>query len=172
MSREEEFIAERAKRKTPKRLTRVTTPLAKRGGKGNAYQHTRTGYRDDIGVVTRSGWEANCLRILKSFDIAFEYEPAVFTFPIQRGVKGYIPDIYLTDTLEFIEIKGYLDSKGKTKLKRFKKYYPESFAQLIIICGNDKKNIEFFETLGVKLILSYNELKRIFKPLIKNWEGQ
>ena len=67
------------------------------------------------------------LESLTGYKIDFEFEPKVFTFPIKRGTKGYTPDLYIEETKEWIEIKGYLDDKSKLKLKRFKKYYPEEF---------------------------------------------
>tara|TARA_R110000868_G_scaffold396050_1_gene668087 strand:+ start:1993 stop:2259 length:267 start_codon:yes stop_codon:yes gene_type:complete len=66
----------------------------------------------------------------KAGEIAdFAHEPRCFWFEnIKRGVRTYLPDfrIDLHDgTHYYVEIKGYMDSKSLTKIKRFRKYYPE-----------------------------------------------
>lgn len=55
--------------------------------RGNAYQHTRTGFREDLGLTLRSNWEANFARILTAYKIKFDFEPTVFAFPIKRRNK-------------------------------------------------------------------------------------
>jgi len=59
----------------------------------------------------------------------WRYEPKTFWFEgIKRGTNNYKPDFCvkkLDGTFEFYEVKGYLDSKSKTKLKRMKKYHPK-----------------------------------------------
>ncbi len=56
------------------------------------------------------------------------YEPETFWFlEIKRGVRSYKPDfkvIELDGSHWWAEVKGYMDAKSKTKLKRFAKYYP------------------------------------------------
>jgi len=59
----------------------------KKAKRGNAYQHTKTGYREDLGLVLRSNWEANFARILNAYKIKWEFEPTVFAFPIKRRNK-------------------------------------------------------------------------------------
>lgn len=180
-SKEREFFVERAARATPRHLkgrkkqkgTEQTAKLSKWTGKGNPYSHTKSGYRADIGINVRSGWEANILRVLKSYDIPFEFEPTVFTYPVKRGNKAYTPDIYLNATEEWIEVKGYLDKNSEIKLKRFKKYYPDDFAVLTMIIGkSSKKARNFCEELGVPTILYYEEIGRLFKSRIETWEGR
>lgn len=56
--------------------------------RGNAYQHTKTGFREDLGLTLRSNWEANFARILNLYKIKFDFEPTVFAFPIKRRDKG------------------------------------------------------------------------------------
>ena len=57
------------------------------------------------------------------------HEPQTFWFEgVKRGCVTYLPDfkvINLDDTHEWIEVKGFMDSKSKTKIRRFKKYYPK-----------------------------------------------
>jgi hypothetical protein len=88
----------------------------------------------------RSHWEVNYayyLEFMKAHSeiIAWEYEPQVFYFEgIKRGTTNYTPDfrlIYPCGRREFREVKGWLDPKSKTKLKRFKKYYPTEVLRLI-----------------------------------------
>lgn len=55
--------------------------------RGNAYQHTKTGFREDLGLTLRSNWEANFARILNLYKIKFDFEPTVFAFPIKRRHK-------------------------------------------------------------------------------------
>lgn len=173
MSRECDFIKQRASRATPKRVKLIKKQAQATAGRGagNAFRHTKTGFREDIKIVVRSGWEANICRILNAYGIKFRYEPQLFHFPIQRGTKAYVPDLFLPDTDEWIEIKGYLDRSGKVKLKRFKKYYPEEFSKLTIITGGSKDSIDFFKSIGVQNILLYSEFRKNYKSIIKNWEG-
>ena len=56
--------------------------------RGNAYQHTKTGFREDLGLTLRSNWEANFARILTAYQIKFDFEPTVFAFPIKRRNQG------------------------------------------------------------------------------------
>ena len=108
----------------------------------------------------RSRWEANYARYLEWLvqmgDIkSWEYEPKTFWFEgIKRGCRSYLPD-FRVQTIpsgeEYHEVKGWMDPKSKTKLKRMAKYYPE-----------------------VKLILvderAYRAIARSMKFIIKGWE--
>ena len=57
------------------------------------------------------------------------YEPETFYFKgIKRGTNNYKPDwkvLFPSGNFEFIEVKGYLDAKSATKIKRMAKYFPE-----------------------------------------------
>jgi len=47
---------------------------------------------------------------------------------IKRGTKGYVPDfkvLFNSGAIEYIEIKGYMDRKSATKLKRMRIYHPK-----------------------------------------------
>jgi hypothetical protein len=140
--------------------------------KGNAYRHTKSGYRKDLGINLRSKWEANFARILNAYEIEFEFEPKVFTFPIKRGTKGYTPDFYYTKFDEWVEIKGYLDDKSKIKLKRFKRYYPEEFQKLTFVISkysSDGKN--FAEELEIPRVVFYEDIRNFYMDKIPYWEG-
>lgn len=156
--------------KTPSLITK------KKKTRGNAYQNTRTGARADLnGVVCRSSWESDVLRVLQLFKIPFEFEPTTFYFPpdVRGRVHAYLPDIYLTQTDEYIEVKGLLDARGRNKLRKFKKHYPKEFKSLtVIISKSNKTNKFFFKKLGVQNILFYEHLKKLYSGKIVNWEGQ
>jgi len=65
----------------------------------------------------------------------WEYEPHTFWFEeIKRGVRSYMPDFKVTRldaTYYWIEVKGYMDAKSHTKIRRLKKYYPNEQLMLI-----------------------------------------
>lgn len=181
------FFLDRSKAKSfPKKRGRKTTGtkvikteeiqvVKKKTRWGNAFQNTKTGIREDIGVLTRSSWEANYLRILKFHSIPFEFESRVFYFPVDaRGnTGGYLPDIYLPQTNEYIEIKGWLDSRGRNKLRKFKRNYPEEFSHLtMVISKSNKANKQFCEKLGVPTVLYYEHLSKVYKPHLPQWEGR
>lgn len=102
-------------------------------------------------IYFRSGWEmkyAKYLQFLKENNLIkeWEYEPKTFWFEkIKRGTRSYLPDFKVTnldDSHYWVEVKGYLDSKSRTKIKRFSKYYPEE--QLVLITE------EWFKRQGIK----------------------
>lgn len=141
--------------------------------KGNAYQYTKTGYRQDIKMNVRSSWEANFVRVLNIYKIDFQFEPTVFSFPVKRGTKGYTPDFLLTRNNLWVEIKGYLDDKSKIKLKRFKRYYPQEFQNLTCVISkysNDAKN--FMKELEVPFVVYYEDIRDYYSQYILSWEGK
>lgn len=105
------------------------------------------GFREDIGFYVRSRWEANWARYLGYLksrgDIRdWEYEPRTFEFPVKRGSKFYTPDFRVVEndgTVIWHEVKGWMSPQSKTKLRRFRKYYPEE--KLIIIAGPDIRGV-------------------------------
>lgn len=60
--------------------------------------------------------------------LEWEHEPDTFWFEeIRRGVRSYLPDFKvwtLTGEVEYAEVKGWMDPKSATKIKRMGKYYP------------------------------------------------
>lgn len=93
------------------------------------------GKREDLGgLYVRSSWEANWARYL-NFLVEhgairkWEYEPQTFEFvPIKKGMRFYTPDFRITNTngsIEYHEVKGYMDDRSRTKLNRMAKYYPD-----------------------------------------------
>lgn len=108
----------------------------------------------------RSLWEANYafyLEFLKRQNLIldWEHEPKTFWFEaIRRGVRSYLPDfavLSMGNEIEYHEVKGYMDCKSNTKLKRMAKYYPETKVILI-----RKKE--------------YNEIKNKLAPMIFGWD--
>lgn len=127
---------------------------------GNYSKRSRSGRRADLdNKYFRSSWEANYARylnwLIQQGEILFwEYEVDTFQFPVKRGNMTYLPDFKITNkdnTIEYHEVKGYMDKDSATKLKRMAKYYPD-----------------------VKLVLIdrdiYSKLRIDLCHLIPNWE--
>jgi len=109
----------------------------------------------------RSRWEANYARYLQWLkergDITeWEHEPEVFWFKhIKRGSVSYLPDFRVTNpdgSREYHEVKGWMDTRSRTKIKRMAKYYPQ--VKLVVI---DAK--------------AYRELERTISTIIPGWES-
>lgn len=94
-----------------------------------------SGRRADVGgQFFRSRYEANYARFLNYHQIEWTYEKKTFWFlNIKRGVRSYTPDFYLPATDEYHEVKGWMDAKSKTKLKRMKKYHPD--VKIVVVDG-------------------------------------
>ena len=116
----------------------------------NAYSRAKRGYYDIGGkkMYFRSMWEANYALYLNwlvdnKHIKSWLFEPDVFWFEkIRRGVRSYCPDFKILNndnSIEYHEIKGYFDSKSKTKMKRMKKYHPKT--KLLLIEGKEYKQI-------------------------------
>lgn len=88
--------------------------------------------------------------------ISFEHEPETFWFEgIRRGTCSYLPDFKVKqkdESIVYCEVKGFMDRKSKTKLKRMRIYH--STVKLFLIDGtwfkkNEKwcrSNIKGWET--------------------------
>lgn len=108
----------------------------------------------------RSLWEiryAQWLQYQKEREWIYDwdYEPKTFWFEgIKRGCVSYKPDfqVFIEKRSWFwIEVKGWMDPKSLTKIKRFMKYFPEEEIRVV-----DSK---FFKTNNAKL-----------RCIIKDWE--
>jgi hypothetical protein len=66
----------------------------------------------------------------------WKYEAKRFTFKgIQRGTISYLPDFEVTENdgqKVYHEVKGWMDAKSATRLKRMKKYHPEIKLELVM----------------------------------------
>lgn len=82
----------------------------------------------------RSKWEANYARYLEFLKtnkqiLDWKHECETFWFDkIKRGTLSYLPDFRILNndgSVEYVEVKGWMDDRSKTKIKRMKKYYPK-----------------------------------------------
>lgn len=138
--------------------------------KAASKKRSNIGRREDLGIFVRSGWEANFLRYLKHLGVKYEYEPQVFTFSgVKHGTVSYCPDIKVEDG--WIEIKGFMDGKSKTQLRRFKKHFPAEFAKLKLVVGSENTAAaKFAVEMGIPIYAYYNELQKTYKKIISFWE--
>lgn len=136
----------------------------KSGVFANARPHTtwKSGWREIGGKrkYFRSRWEANYARYLEFLKVQkqiseWEHEPEVFWFDgIKRGCVSYLPDFRVTElngSFTYHEVKGWMDDRSKTKIKRMEIYHPE--IKLLII------DAKWFKANNKKL-----------SPIIKGWE--
>lgn len=81
----------------------------------------------------RSRWEYNYaayLQFLKQRGLIIEWQHEKKTFwfeKTKRGTRSYLPDFIVTCLVgedEVHEVKGYMDARSATKLKRMQIYYP------------------------------------------------
>ena len=98
-------------------------------------------------MYVRSRAEGNFARYLKYLlehrtITAWSYEEDEFQFPVKRGTRFYTPDFKITSSdgsIEYYEVKGYMDAKSKTQRKRMALYYPD---KKVTVVGE-----EFFQGL-------------------------
>jgi hypothetical protein len=123
-------------------------------------RRSHIGMREDLNRFFRSAWEANYARYLnwlvKHKQIQkWEYEVDTFEFhTIKRGSRFYTPDFKVFEVSgshAYHEVKGWMDPKSATKLKRMAKFYPNEKVILI-----DKP--------------AYKSIERQMKNAIPNWE--
>lgn len=109
----------------------------------------------------RSRWEANYARYLewlKHHDHiqGWEHEPETFWFDqIKRGVRSYLPDFRVTEKsgrVAYYEVKGWMDPRSATKLKRMAKYHP---AVTIVVIDSKE----------------YRAVAETAKYLVEGWES-
>jgi len=125
--------------------------LNKLGKVNKGITNCKHGYYNINGknIYFRSSWEPNYALyldfLIKQKQIKkWEYEVDTFWFEkIRRGVRSYKPDFKIfnnDNTIEYHEVKGWMNPKSKTKIKRMAKYYPE--IKLIIIDSKSYKDIK------------------------------
>lgn len=134
----------------------------KAGKMRSGYTRGKGGKRADIGDrYFRSSWEANYARLLnfrmKHGDVvAWDFECQTFEFVgIKRGSRLYVPDFKVTfadGRHEWHEVKGWMDARSKTKLRRMAKYHPN---EKVVVIGAD--SFKAFRRQG-------------FDRMIPNWE--
>lgn len=84
-------------------------------------------------IFFRSRWEANYARFLEHLKTSgevskWEHEPETFWFNgVKRGAVSYLPDfkvVFPCGRIEYHEVKGWMDARSKTKIRRMAKYHP------------------------------------------------
>lgn len=131
-------------------MSRMMIERMSKMDKGKIYSRTKKGWLElgDKKYYFRSGWEMKYARYLQNIETLkgikkWEYEVDTFWFDkIKRGVRSYTPDfkIFHNDgSVEYHEVKGWMDAKSKTKLKRMKIYYPN--IDVIVIDETDMKRL-------------------------------
>lgn len=107
----------------------------------------------------RSRWELNYAYYLEWMRVngqikSWEHEPETFWFDeVKRGCVSYLPDFKVVennDSIAYHEVKGWMDDKSKTKIKRMEKYYPD--VKLIVIDAS-----------------AYKKLAKNLKGLVPGW---
>ena len=79
-SPEDYFFSRSPKKTLPKfgkKKKVIPTAAGDKNTKGNAYRHTKSGFREDLNLNMRSNWEANIARIFRAYSIEFEFEPRI-----------------------------------------------------------------------------------------------
>ena len=152
-----------------------------KGLKVKKKQISKIGKRKDCNnQFFRSSWEANVYRYLQqdSEVVLIEIEPTTFSFApfgILKGTVSYTPDFKVTKydgTYFWLEVKGFLRRMDKTKLKRFRKYYPEEAAKLYAVTGSETTaSTKFFQEINVPIYRYYNFLKKTCAREIPGWES-
>lgn len=135
---------------------RKTNPINREGASWKAGWRDIGGYRK----YYRSRWEANYARYLEHLRVngvirSWLHEPRTFWFDgIKRGCMSYLPDFEVIENsgrFVYHEVKGWMDDRSKTKIKRMAKYHPE--IELVVIGAKD-----------------YRELDKKCKCLLEGWE--
>lgn len=110
-------------------------------------------------IYFRSKWEANYSKYLdwlveQKQIKGWEYESEVYTFEgIKKGTTTYKIDfkVWINDKdFEIHEVKGFMDQRSKTKLKRMAKYFPS--VKVVLVDGK-----------------AYQEIIKKMKGVIKFW---
>lgn len=140
----------------------VASPVQALNQGRNVYSRCKRGFREDIGFFVRSRWEANYARYLmwlkdRGEISSFEYEPTTFRFDgVSRGPYTYKPDFLVVEKdgrRAYHEVKGWMDSASRSRLKRFAKFYPEH-AMVVV----DAKG--------------YREIQKKLSTVIPGWEHE
>jgi hypothetical protein len=97
----------------------------------------------------RSRWEANYARYLEFLKVQkqileWDHEPDVFWFDgIKRGCVSYLPDFKVTElngSFSYHEVKGWMDDRSKTKIRRMGIYHPDVILRIIDAAWFKKNN--------------------------------
>jgi len=134
------------KKHSPEKKAERSMKMVKTQRENGNYDRSHGSWKSDwrtIGDKTkyfRSLWEANYARYLQFLKEKGQisdwlHEPETFWFlKILRGARSYLPDfkvINLDGSHYWVEVKGWMDDRSKTKLKRFAKYFSKEKLELI-----------------------------------------
>lgn len=122
----------------------------------------KAGWREIGGVSKyyRSRWEANYAHYLEWLKqngeiVEWQHEPKTFWFDgVKRGCVSYLPDFRVVENggkEAFHEVKGWMDDRSKTKIRRMAKYHPE--VTLVVIDGK-----------------AYEQIRRAVGKIVAGWE--
>jgi hypothetical protein len=145
-----EFYASEAGLITKKKLS-ITSIAAIKSGKISGGNRGKGGVRLELNQYFRSNLEANYARILRYINIKYEYEPKIF---LLSDGSNYLPDFYLSETDEYIELKGYYKDKDRLKYDKFRAEYPDVKWRIILQASRE-----------------WVDLRKKYQPLIPTWEG-
>jgi hypothetical protein len=115
---------------------------ASRENRSNNYSRTKKGWWEngEKKYYMLSKWEMNYawyleFLISKGEIKSWEYEVDTFWFEkIKRGVRSYTPDFKVvinSGSIEYHEVKGWMDDKSKTKIKRMAIYHPKVILKVV-----------------------------------------
>lgn len=127
----------------------------------------------------KSRTEANFARILNHLGIEWTYEEDDFFFSREKYKTkpyGYLMDFTIVKgnsrfRSKFYEVKGYMTTNSKQRLRRLRHNYPEEADKttVVIYSKYNKKDIEFCNKLNYNYMF-YDELAKEFKDVISHWE--
>lgn len=142
-------------------------------------KRSRIGKRADLGIFYRSSWESNFHRYIKHLEpqALIKYEPKTYIFTpfgVVRGQLSYTPDfsiVFPDGRQVLIELKGYFSRQDITKLRRFKKFYPEDWGRLRAVVASPKvAAAKVCEDLGLGIFAYYKDLNSTYRSTIAHWE--
>jgi hypothetical protein len=154
--------AQRSPEVNKKKITTLrANPFAIKTG----YTSCKRGWAEVGGqrVFFRSSWEENYAHYLEWLKQQgeiqeWQHEPDTFWFDkVKRGTRSYLPDfkvINKSGETEYHEVKGWMDAKSKTKIKRMAKYHPT--VKLVII---DSKRYKALEKTVMGIVPNWSKKK-------------
>ena len=102
---------------------------------------------------------------------SWEYEPKEFAFPKDKYKANlyYKPDFKVIENAgnhHWHEVKGYMDAKSKTKIRRFNKHFGETEGNIVVV---DKKWFTATKKQSHRIPnwLTLDQAKEIFSPMRK-----
>lgn len=139
-----------------------------------SHSGSRSGFRKHLGFTVRSSWENNFCLYLDHMKIEYLYEPRTFYFPERTGASSYVPDYRLNYKGKevWVEVKGRIDSKDRTKMRRLRDHYPEIFEKMEYVVEKPGCKADLsYKKLGLEPFIYYNDLVKEFSNKLKYWES-